>query len=86
MLFATLLFICICILYGFGQILSLQLESYFCEPKTLQEITQHSLENALNHGTNEGCWTTSSNKVDESKLFYAGSYAAYESVWDLSPA
>ena len=84
MLMITLLFICICGLYGMGQVLSLQLDDYFCETKTLQEIHQHSIENNLNQGTNEGCWTTSNNKVDQEKLFYAGSYIAYQSVWDLN--
>ena len=46
----------VCILYGFGQITQLQLTNYWCEKKDLETIHQHSLENMLNEGTNDGCW------------------------------
>ena len=46
----------ISILYAFGQITELEPSNYFCEQKTLTEIYTHSIENDLNHGTNEGCW------------------------------
>ena len=83
-LLINLLFICICLLYAFGQISKLELDDYFCEPKTLEEIRQHSIDNNLNEGTTEGCWTTANDKVDEEKLFNAGSYLAYHSKLNLN--
>ena len=51
----------ICIFYGLGQITQLELTNYWCDKKDLNTIHQHSWENNLNEGTNDGCW--------KSKLF-----------------
>ena len=83
-LLLSLLFIIISGLYAFGQILELQLFDYFCEPKSLDEIYAHSIGNSLNEGTTDGCWTTSSNKIDSDKLFSASSFNAYRSVWNIN--
>ena len=83
-LIINLFFIFVCILYGYGQITTLKLDDYFCRQKTLQEINIHSIENNLNEGTDDGCWTTSNNKVDENKLYNAGSSIAYKSVFSFT--
>eukprot|EP01084_Bolivina_argentea_P279069 477040_1 len=81
MIFITLIFIFVSLMYACGQVLELQLDSWFCKPKSLEEITQHSVEHGFNGGTNIGCWTNSTNKVDLQKLFFAGSYVAYKGQW-----
>lgn len=85
-LIVNLFFIFLCVLYGYGQIVTLQLDDYFCESKTLQQIREHSIESNLNEGTEDGCWTTSNNKIDESKLYNAGSSIAYKSVFNFTAA
>ena len=45
-------------LYAFGQVLDLQLANYWCDLKDLDTIHAHSIANNLNHGTNDGCWTS----------------------------
>ena len=59
----------ICLLYGFGQINELVLSNYWCDKKDLSTIRQHSVENELNYGTNEGCWKSKYFTVDTSALF-----------------
>ena len=46
----------ICMMYGFGQITQLILSNYWCQSVDLETIYQHSIENGLNQGTNQGCW------------------------------
>ena len=46
----------ICILYAFGSITNLQITNYWCEKKDLETIYEHSINNNLNEGTNDGCW------------------------------
>ena len=51
----TVLFLCIS--YAIAQISTLQLDDYWCEPITLQEIRKHSIEYGLDHGETQECFT-----------------------------
>eukprot|EP01084_Bolivina_argentea_P309752 535838_1 len=81
MIFINTIFILTSLMYALGQILELQLVSWFCPKKSMDVIKQNSIANGYNFGTNDECWTTSTNKVELKKLFYAGSYIAYEGKW-----
>ena len=67
----------ICCLYGFGQITQITLTNYWCQSKTIDEIKQHSIDNNLTYGTNEGCWKSKQFTVDQSTIFQSSTgYAA----------
>eukprot|EP01084_Bolivina_argentea_P259077 437024_1 len=84
MLLMTLISFFITLLYGVGQILTLKLDDYFCEPKTLSEIHQHSSQNNLNEGDLGSCWTTNHYQSDQHKTYFAGYMAGYKAVLDRS--
>eukprot|EP01084_Bolivina_argentea_P224686 379876_1 len=77
----TALFMCISIIYAFSWIIEPELNTWFCEPKSLEQIKKHSIQLQLNGGTTDDCWTTSTNKLDLEKLFYAKSYSGYRATW-----
>ena len=81
-LFLCLLFCMVCILYGLGQITSLQLTNYWCDKKDLSTIYSHSIEYGLNEGTNDGCWKSKQFTVDLNSLF--DSTTSYSAVNDIN--
>ena len=48
----------VCVFYAIGQRLSLILDNYWCNPVTLDEIRQHSIDNNLQRGDDGSCWST----------------------------
>ena len=44
--------------YTHTQVTAFQLENYWCEPKSIEEIRQHSKEYDLPFGDTQGCWST----------------------------
>ena len=55
-IFITIFLCCISTCYTIRQILSLTINKYWCEHKSLEEIRQHSKQNNLPHGSSS-CWS-----------------------------
>ena len=54
-LIITSVLLFVCILYGFGSVLTLELEEFWCEEYTWDEIVQHNQANNQSHGV-PGCY------------------------------
>eukprot|EP01084_Bolivina_argentea_P134262 236853_1 len=70
----TMFMLILSISYTISQILTLQLSDYFCDPTTLEQIKQHSIENNLPHGQADSCWVLKDIPVDDKLLWSTKSY------------
>ena len=58
----------LCLFYSIGQIVSLTIDNYWCQKRTLQEIRIHSKENDLPYGSDD-CWSSKDFTVNLQSLF-----------------
>eukprot|EP01084_Bolivina_argentea_P134263 236855_1 len=70
----TMFMLILSISYTISQILTLQLSDYFCDPTTLEQIKQHSIENNLPKGDLHSCWKLKDTSVDSNLLWSTRSY------------
>eukprot|EP01084_Bolivina_argentea_P188642 324679_1 len=82
-LFVTIFMLILCISYSIGQVSSIQLSNYWCKPKTLEEIRQHSKDNNLQHGQDLACWSVGF-EVDSTHLWSNTSYSQKMIISPLS--
>ena len=48
----------VCFFFFFIKVTAFELENYWCEPKSIEEIRQHSKHFNLPYGDSNGCWQT----------------------------
>ena len=61
--FTNIFIIILSIFYAIGERLSLILDNYWCDTKTLQQVRKHSINYNLPQGDYDSCWATKHNAV-----------------------
>ena len=80
LLVVDLMLLFLCIIYGIGQITTLDLSKYVCNTQSLEDIYEYSQNYNLTNGTNIECMISKGVIVDNDLLF---SNDAYQAVFDF---
>ena len=70
-LIVALILLFVCILYGIGSVITLELQDFWCTKYTWDEVTQYNRANNHSLGVNN-CHVSDKLRVDEEKVFGTG--------------